>query len=175
MMDLIEIPKQWTIKDLLINVKEPWSLNVQRASNLCFVVKRWNDFHHRVIADLKLAEKDLSSLVKKCIRVDNQLTQYFQQFEVEPYSSLRTQLMGSEKQLLIDEQLNKLGNVFVSNHNLLYSISKSFEQFISKTHEALIKISKLQSGEQESTWTVQYLSIIEELIEEYNKLSANSP
>ena len=72
--------------------------------------------------------------------------------------------MGSEKQLLIDEQLNKLGNVFVSNHNLLCSISKSFEQFISKTHEALIKISKLQSGEQESTWTVQYLSIIEELI-----------
>lgn len=54
--------------------------------------------------------------------------------------------MGSEKQLLIDEQLNKLGNVFVSNHNLLCSISKSFEQFISKTHEALIKISKLQSG-----------------------------
>lgn len=76
-IDLIEIPKQWTLKDLLINVKEPWSLNVQRASNLCFVIKRWNEFHHRVFSELKSTEKDFSSLVKKCIKIDRQLTQYF--------------------------------------------------------------------------------------------------
>jgi hypothetical protein len=165
LIDLIEIPGEWTVKDLLINVKEPWSLNVQRASNLCFVVKRWNDFHHRVITELKATEKDLSSLVKKCIKIDKQLTQYFQRFESEPYNSLKQQLTGSEKQLLIDEQLNKLGTVFVMNHNQLCSISRSFEQFISKTHETLVKISKLQAGERESTWAVEYLSTVEELIE----------
>jgi hypothetical protein len=56
-------------------------------------------------------------------------------------------LSASEKQLLIDEQLNKLGNIFVNNHNQLLSISKAMEQFISKSHETLVKLSKLQSSE----------------------------
>lgn len=174
-IDLIEIPKQWTLKDLLINVKEPWSLNVQRASNLCFVVKRWNQFHHRVIGELKSTEKDLSNLVKKCIRIDKQISQYLQLFQNEPYNLLKEQLGGSEKQLLIDQQLNKLGNTFINNHNQFLSISKAMEAFISKTHETLVKLSKLQSGQRESTWVVEYLSSIEQLLEQYSKIASNSP
>lgn len=79
--------------------------------------------------------------------MDKQLTEYFKKFELEPHMSLKKYLEGSEKQLLIDEQLNRQGNAFVLQHNQFGRMAQQLENFISKTHEALIKLSKFQSGE----------------------------
>jgi len=125
MSELIEIPLQYKRQDLIINVKDPWSTNVQRAANLCVVVKRWNEFHHKVIAQLKEAEKDLAGLVKKCIKVDKQLSEYLRAFEQEPYSAVKQLLLGSEQQLLIDDQLNKLGRTFIGGHTQLVGLAAS--------------------------------------------------
>jgi hypothetical protein len=81
MLDLVEIPRQWSSKDLIIDVKDPWSANLQRAANLCTVARKWNEFHHRIITDLKEVEKDLAGLVKKCIKIDKSTTDYFKLFE----------------------------------------------------------------------------------------------
>lgn len=52
-MDLVEIPKQWTVYDLVVDVKDPWSKNVHRVNNLCTIVKKWNEFHHRITTEMK--------------------------------------------------------------------------------------------------------------------------
>ncbi len=79
--------------------------------------------------------------------MDKQLSEYFKKFELEPHLSLKRYLDGSEKQLLIDEQLNRLGTAFILQHNLFSKIAQQLEHFISKTHETLIKLSKFQSRE----------------------------
>jgi hypothetical protein len=48
--------------------------------------------------------------------------------------SLKKYLEGSEKQLLIDEQLNRQGNAFVLQHNQFGRMAQQLENFISKTH-----------------------------------------
>ncbi len=48
--DLFEIPKQWSAYDLIVDVKDPWSKNVHRVNNVCTIVKKWNEFHHRITA-----------------------------------------------------------------------------------------------------------------------------
>ena len=58
----------------------------------------------------------MSSLVKKCIKVDKNTTDYLRLFEQEPYSTIRQLFDGAQQQLLIDDQLNKLGKMFVKNH-----------------------------------------------------------
>jgi hypothetical protein len=80
-MDLVDIPKEWGGKDLIIDVNDPWSMNVHRVSNLCSIVRKWNEFYHRVVGELKEVEKDLSGLVKKSIKVDGHLTSYLKHFE----------------------------------------------------------------------------------------------
>ena len=42
MMDLVEIPKGMALKDLIIDVKDPWSVNVQRAHALSGIARKWN-------------------------------------------------------------------------------------------------------------------------------------
>jgi hypothetical protein len=88
-------------------------------------VKRWNEFHHKVMAQLKEGEKDLAGLVKKCIKVDKQLTEYLRIFEAEPYSAVKQLLVGSGQQLLIDDQLNKLGKTFIGGHTQLVGLAGS--------------------------------------------------
>ena len=39
--------------ELVIDVKAPWASNVQRAGKLCAIVKRWNEFHHGLIVQLR--------------------------------------------------------------------------------------------------------------------------
>ena len=48
-LDLVEIPRQWSFKDLTIDVKDPWTVNLQRVSNLCSMARKWNEFHHLTI------------------------------------------------------------------------------------------------------------------------------
>lgn len=174
LLELVELPRTTKAQDLLINVKDPWASNLQRAANLCGVVKRWNEFHHRVSGLLKEVEKDLPSLVKKSIRVDRQISEYLRLFEAEPYSSVRTQLQGAEKQLLIDEQLNKLGRVFNSGHAHIQALAAPLEKFISLTHEACAKLTQKRK-EGEGTWVLEYLSVVEETIEQFNEIAATSP
>ena len=76
----------------------------------------------------------MSSLVKKCIKVDKNTTDYLRLFEQEPYTTIRQLFDGAQQQLLIDDQLNKLGKMFVKNHKELVSFGQFLEPFISKTH-----------------------------------------
>jgi hypothetical protein len=84
-------------------------------------------------------------LIKKCIKIDKQLAEYNNKFEKYPYHDLLVLLESSKQNLLIDDQLNKIGRIFIVNHNQIVSISKEFEQFISKTHEGCMKLGKIQS------------------------------
>ncbi len=38
-------------------------------------------------------------------------------FENEPYRTVRAMFDGAQQHLLIDDQLNKLGKIFVKNHS----------------------------------------------------------
>ena len=134
LLDLIEIPGHLSAKELIIDVKDPWSVNVQRAHTLTGIAKKWNEFHHRVVGDFKKIEKDLASLVKKCIKIDKNITEYLKAFESEPYKTIRQLFDGAQQQLLIDDQLNKLGKLFIKNHRELERIGVSLEGFISKSH-----------------------------------------
>ena len=49
-LDLVELPKNWTSKDLIINAKDTWGNNLARVDNLSTTAKKWNEFHHRVVA-----------------------------------------------------------------------------------------------------------------------------
>lgn len=42
MLDLIEIPRNMSSKDLVIDVKDPWSVNLQRAHALSGIARKWN-------------------------------------------------------------------------------------------------------------------------------------
>jgi hypothetical protein len=77
------------------------------------------------MAQLKEGERDIAGLIKKCIKVDRQLTEYLRMFEGEPYCSVKQLLVGSEQQLLIDEQLNKLGRIFMTGHSQLVNLAGS--------------------------------------------------
>jgi len=57
--------------------------------------------------------------VKKCIRVDKNTTDYLKIFEKEPYKTIKQLFDGAQQNLLIDDQLNKLGRIFVKNHREL--------------------------------------------------------
>ena len=80
-------------------------------------------------------------MVKKCIRVDKNTTDYLKLFEKEPYKTIRQLFDGAQQNLLIDDQLNKLGRLFVKNHKELVSFGQYLEPFISKTHETCSKLS----------------------------------
>ena len=80
LLDLAEIPKEWSLKDLIINVKDPWSVNLQRAANLTSLARKWNEFHHKIVGELKEVEKDLAGLIKKCIKIDKMCTDYLKLF-----------------------------------------------------------------------------------------------
>ena len=67
-------------------------------------------------------------------------------FEKEPYKTIRQLFDGAQQQLLIDDQLNKLGRIFVKNHNELVCFGQYMEPFISKTHEACSKLSHHNSS-----------------------------
>lgn len=46
-------------------------------------------------------------------------------FEKEPYKTVKTLLEGSQQNLLIDDQLNKLGKIFIKNHSEMVKIGQS--------------------------------------------------
>ena len=48
--------------------------------------------------------------------MDKNTTDYLKLFEREPYRSIRQVFDGAQQQLLIDDQLNKNGKIFVKNH-----------------------------------------------------------
>lgn len=47
LVELLEIPREYAIDDLIINPRDQWARNMQRAGNLVTVVSRWNAFHRR--------------------------------------------------------------------------------------------------------------------------------
>jgi hypothetical protein len=62
---------------------------------------------------------------------------------------------------LIDDQLNRLGKVFINGHKDLLAINEVFENFISKMHEDCVKLTKLaNTAEDANTNIVQTFSAI---------------
>ena len=45
---LLEIPPLYQLQDLIIHVQDPWGTNMQRASLLIGIVKKWNEFHSKL-------------------------------------------------------------------------------------------------------------------------------
>lgn len=47
----------------MINTKDPWSLNIHRAQNLIALVKKWNDFQHKIIQNIKKPAKEFAEII----------------------------------------------------------------------------------------------------------------
>lgn len=76
--------------------------------------------------------------------------------------------------MLIDEQLNRLGKAFLSNHAQLVKLGEVLEPLISKSHETGLTLARLR-GTDSQTWQLEYLSTIDETIEEFVRLLKNAP
>ena len=48
--------------DYLIKINDPWSLNMKKAQKLLAVVKKFNEFHHKFLVQLKAPCKEMHYL-----------------------------------------------------------------------------------------------------------------
>jgi hypothetical protein len=77
---------------LIINPKDQWVKNIQRANNLITVVRRWVSFQSKFWTLIgKISQEDdieLIFLMKKMIKIDGSLLAYKTTMEEEPHCTL---------------------------------------------------------------------------------------
>ena len=49
-------------EEYLIKINEPWSINMKKAQKLTQLIKRLNEFHHKLSMQMKSPCKDMHSL-----------------------------------------------------------------------------------------------------------------